>query len=906
MQMGFKRELIGGIIMKTKKLKSFIGMALSVFMLLGVFSSGGFESIAAGTYDASVSITPPRPGETPGAGSITDSILGYEMLSYYWEDTCCDKIYSSDKSGIIAWMESIDGSLPGDNGNFSEFENGHSYELTIIAKASNFSAPMGSEGVSTIKDASTSEIIGDDDINVIPVSAYKSYLPEGTAFPSCITEKDSMAVIMTGYIECAPEGHEHTTGEKSHDSEYHWNICSECGVVLMDSKVKHSVSYGGIENWRVLKEASEGSEGLWVKSCSGCDYNFDTVTVPRTGEQTIVSSYDELKAALAKGGKQWIRLYDKDSYVKWIIQEDMQINNSLVLDDPNADITIDLNGWGISRETGKYDHELFNIVSGKLRILSRTTSTVTNNYNLNFRSASDDFCLFRVGVKGTLRITNINGFTFTEQYACSKPTIISSGNLTIDGGIYDSFINKFSKGAEGMASSVWINGGKAVINGGDIRGSALALAVTGGNLTVNNGILGSYNTGVYVGSDSKLIVNGGVFERKNSAYNWKQECGVIVDGGSIELNGGSFDAKNQGIKISGGSKAVVNDCYISTDSDDVDSQYGGLVIGETADNVRISGGEFSGKNGIVFYKMLRGSAVKAERMLSDYLTDGCTVTDNGIAVDADTEASSFGSSYLEVKSALPVIISQPEAVSVLATGTITFKAKVKNASEYRWYICEADDEDGQAYSWTTAEQYGVISGVNSDTLTISRASMWFDGKTVYLCASNSSGRAYTNNADITIETRSVPEIIQQPESVLIEPGESAVFMCDAWYADSYSWYFADISWNDIADKGYAVVSGENSPVLKLSGITQELSGLKFYCRVTNSNGYSTTKYARIIVKKRGDVNSDGYFNIADAVSLKKWLSGSGELKAWEAGDYNGDNIIDVFDFVSMKRALLAG
>ena len=56
----------------------------------------------------------------------------------------------------------------------------------------------------------------------------------------------------------------------------------------------------------------------------------------------------------------------------------------------------------------------------------------------------------------------------------------------------------------------------------------------------------------------------------------------------------------------------------------------------------------------------------------------------------------------------------------------------------------------------------------------------------------------------------------------------------------------------------------------------------------------------------GDVNSDGKFNISDAVIMQKWLLAvpGVSLINWEAGDFTGDGVLDVFDFCLMKKALI--
>lgn len=57
---------------------------------------------------------------------------------------------------------------------------------------------------------------------------------------------------------------------------------------------------------------------------------------------------------------------------------------------------------------------------------------------------------------------------------------------------------------------------------------------------------------------------------------------------------------------------------------------------------------------------------------------------------------------------------------------------------------------------------------------------------------------------------------------------------------------------------------------------------------------------------KGDVNADGRFTIADAVSLHKWLLAvpDAELADWKAADFNNDRTVDIFDFCLMRRELI--
>lgn len=68
-----------------------------------------------------------------------------------------------------------------------------------------------------------------------------------------------------------------------------------------------------------------------------------------------------------------------------------------------------------------------------------------------------------------------------------------------------------------------------------------------------------------------------------------------------------------------------------------------------------------------------------------------------------------------------------------------------------------------------------------------------------------------------------------------------------------------------------------------------------------SSGVSAVAYSHVY----GDVNSDGTFNIADALLLNRWLlDSSTELTDWQAGDLHKDEILDIFDLCLMKKELL--
>ncbi len=68
-----------------------------------------------------------------------------------------------------------------------------------------------------------------------------------------------------------------------------------------------------------------------------------------------------------------------------------------------------------------------------------------------------------------------------------------------------------------------------------------------------------------------------------------------------------------------------------------------------------------------------------------------------------------------------------------------------------------------------------------------------------------------------------------------------------------------------------------------------------------------TVFAAAVQSVIGDVNADGAFNIADVVTLQKWLIvvPDTHLANWKAADLCEDDRLDVFDLCLMKRELLA-
>ena len=55
---------------------------------------------------------------------------------------------------------------------------------------------------------------------------------------------------------------------------------------------------------------------------------------------------------------------------------------------------------------------------------------------------------------------------------------------------------------------------------------------------------------------------------------------------------------------------------------------------------------------------------------------------------------------------------------------------------------------------------------------------------------------------------------------------------------------------------------------------------------------------------QGDVNEDGIFDIADIVSMQKFLLGAGTLNAPDRAEFCKDGVLDIYDLGLMKKSLL--
>lgn len=180
----------------------------------------------------------------------------------------------------------------------------------------------------------------------------------------------------------------------------------------------------------------------------------------------VVTTYDELRECM-----QSTPDYDT-RYIK--LGEDITnstnvSNNALDLTSPYQTVILDLNGYTLKRAESATDWGVFMLSIGNLTIQDSSSA-------------------------GTGKVVSeITGATYKNAIYVS-----SSGNLTIEGGTFES-----------TESAIRTQGGTTVINGGTYRTSYVSAFFQSGTVTVNGGSFSSTNgSAISVNSDAEVTING--------------------------------------------------------------------------------------------------------------------------------------------------------------------------------------------------------------------------------------------------------------------------------------------------------------------------------------------------------------------------------------------------------------
>ena len=730
--------------MKTNISKKVLSICLALLICISALP---LTMLTASAADYSITINNvvyPRPGAAPKCNVTFDGDFSYELQGWIWVGD--DEVAIEPESFKSFYSEALN-SYGEEPYELDKFVDTKEYSLLIMFLIKNKYISAGTECTVTLYDENGNLMDVSTEGYYMPVSVLKSTAPEGISLPDSWTDSDTILMCSSAPMICSPEDHIHIQGSYSYDDNCHWRECTVCGEKIFDSEGKHRKYCTRTESWSCINQATASKEGEYVKECSSCSHDMERITVPKTGEQTVVTTYDELRNALAKGGKQWIKL---DFPGKIFKQEDFKYDYTLCLDDPDADITIDLNNCMLVRKT-LYDKRLFEIKQGKLRLWQKDgngiDSTVNFKYNFSFDTGNGE-AVFYVGNSGSLTLTNVYSLspgsddrgTFTYAF----PIVKSSGNLRIDSGVYNSY---------NETSAVEIDGGTAVINGGYFNSTyykSSAVKITAPykektTVEINYGNFGALNTAVYMDRDTVVTINGGNFEYKDTDRNLYQKYALYAYDADLTINGGYFYGSLNALDARLLNSLNISNGYFKLYNQTEDGNLAAVYLGgDYSTNTIISGGRYYGNKGIEF---------SSKTDFSKIIPKGCYVTDydTDLVIDHNITDYSLGGS-IDISAKRPRITTQPSGGHSLNMGdAIVLKIDADNANEYIWHII---DENGKELSWNYLSNNGyttpnVYSG--GKMLMLRNVSDWMTGKRVYCVAKGYGGTVMSDIVTLSVD-----------------------------------------------------------------------------------------------------------------------------------------------------------
>ena len=229
----------------------------------------------------------------------------------------------------------------------------------------------------------------------------------------------------------------------------------------------------------------------------------------------------------------------------------------------------------------------------------------------------------------------------------------------------------------------------------------------------------------------------------------------------------------------------------------------------------------------------------------------CIVTSsNGTSVTSSAASVKVKTSITKQPQNATVEVGKNAVFSVAATGAGTLS--------YQW---QYNDGSGWKDSDTSEAKTASIS-VEVNTK--------YEGIQYRCIVTSSNGTSVTSSAaSIKVKT----SITKQPQNSTVEVGKNAVFSVTATGAGtlSYQWQYNDGSgWKN------STASGAKTASIAV-GVKDSYDGLQYRCVVTSSNGTSATSDAAVIkvskpAGKKGDANSDGKVNVADAVAVLQYIA----------------------------------
>lgn len=276
---------------------------------------------------------------------------------------------------------------------------------------------------------------------------------------------------------------------------------------------------------------------------------------------------------------------------------------------------------------------------------------------------------------------------------------------------------------------------------------------------------------------------------------------------------------------------------------------------------RLDGVDIAGATGSSYMLVLSGATAGTYDVV---VSNGCGTIDSGDAVITVANPATVGA----VTGDLQVCEGAPATLMATGSGTAPLS--------YQWY-----------------RNGSVIPGATSSSFSIASASAG-DAGDYTVMVSNDCGDALSDPATLVVDA--APEVTSDPAGGEVCPGESLMLTvtADGSGVLTYQWRLDGIDIPGATSASYTVTDFDAADAGNYSVV------------VTNDCGSDTSGVALVVegddcggmMFTRGDCNTDGVVNMADAIKIMRFLfQGFPGSACIDACDFNDDGIIDIGDVI---------
>lgn len=189
---------------------------------------------------------------------------------------------------------------------------------------------------------------------------------------------------------------------------------------------------------------------------------------------------------------------------------------------------------------------------------------------------------------------------------------------------------------------------------------------------------------------------------------------------------------------------------------------------------------------------------------------------------------------------IPTVTKSPTSETVEEGGRALFVARANDANSITWYV----SKNGITYLASEAPYYFTgltVSGTSGETLALNNVPVEMDGWMVQAKFNGSAGSVYSGQARVNVTAQYVaPPTINQPENIIMEPGERATISVKATTPANngiaYQWY--EYAQNASGKYEAVWLEGEEDSALTLDYVEGDRY---FYCEVWCYTNRNTSK-----------------------------------------------------------------